>query len=361
MSPLLGITLTVVLLLANAYFVGAEFALISARRTTIEPKAEAGSRAAKITLGAMENVSQMLAAAQLGITVCSVLLGAVSEPAVAHLIEGPFHAAGLPDGMLHPVAFTVALSLVVFLHVVVGEMVPKNIALAGPERTALILGPPLVAVVRVFSPIVRGLNRAANLTLRAVRVEPKDEVTSTFTREEVAGLVEESHREGLLDADEHDLLSGALRFETRTATDVLLPVESLVTVDATITPADVEGLSVSTGFTRFPVTDSDGELAGYLHLKDVLETRPDRRVSPVAPKWVRPLVHVRDDDTLRDVLETMQRTGAHLARVTDPFGNVRGVVALEDVLEELVGEIRDDAAKGRVPTDPRPAATTTTT
>jgi CBS domain containing-hemolysin-like protein len=293
----------------------------------------------------------MMAAAQLGITVCSVLLGAVSEPAVAHLLEEPFHATGLPAAMLHPVAFGVALSIVVFLHVVIGEMVPKNIALAGPERSALILGPPLVAVVRVLSPVVGALNAVASVTLRAVRVEPKDEVTSTFTREEVAGLVEESHREGLLDADEHDLLSGALRFETRTATDVLLPVDSLVTVDAKVTPAMVEDLSVDTGFTRFPVRDADGELAGYLHLKDVLETRPDRRVAPVAAKWVRPLVHVREDDTLRHVLETMQRTGAHLARVTDPFGHVRGVVALEDVLEELVGEIRDDAARGHAATD----------
>ncbi len=338
-----GIGLTFVLLLANAFFVGAEFALISARRSAIEPRARAGSRAAKITLGAMENVSLMMAGAQLGITASSIVLGAVSEPAIAHLLEEPFGAAGVPDSVLHPIAFSLALSIVVLLHVVIGELVPKNIALAGPERAAIVLSPLLVAVVRVLAPVIAVMNAIANLTLRALRVEPKDEVASAFTREEVAGLVEESHREGLLDADEHELLSGALSFDERRAVDVLIPLSDLVTVTGSVTPAEIERLTVETGFTRFPVIGDAGGLVGYLHLKDVLETRPDRREAPVAAKWVRPLVHVRDDDPLRQVLETMQRTGSHLARVTDAFGAVLGLVALEDVLEEIVGEIRDEA------------------
>jgi CBS domain containing-hemolysin-like protein len=337
-----GIGLTFVLVLANAFFVCAEFALISARRSAIEPRARAGSRAAKVTLGAMENVSLMMAGAQLGITLSSIVLGAVSEPAIAHLLEDPFHAVGMPVALLHPLAFAVALSIVVLLHVVIGEMVPKNIALAGPERAAIVLGPPLVAVVRVLEPVIVVMNAVANVSLRALRVEPKDEVASAFTREEVAGLVEESRREGLLDADEHELLSGALSFDERTAADVLIPFADLVVVAGGVTPAEIERLAVDTGFTRFPVTGEAGGLTGYLHLKDVLETRPDRREAPVAAKWVRPLVHVRAGDPLRQVLETMQRTGSHLARVTDAFGAVLGLVALEDVLEEIVGEIRDE-------------------
>src|SRR5688572_6361612 len=185
-GDLFGVGLTFVLLALNAFFVGAEFALLSARRSQVEPRAQAGSRAARTTLRAMENVSLVMAGAQLGITVCSLGLGAVGEPAVAHLLEPVFHALHVPDEFLHPVAFVVAMSIVVYLHVVLGEMVPKNIALAGPERAAIVLGPPMMAVVTLLGPVIVGLNAVANGTLRLLRVEPRDEVSSTFTREEVA-------------------------------------------------------------------------------------------------------------------------------------------------------------------------------
>ncbi|ABD12357.1 hypothetical protein CcI156_11125 [Frankia sp. CcI156] len=355
MTDLLAIVATVVLLALNALFVGAEFALISARRSNLEPMAEAGSRLAKITLGAMENVSLMLAGAQLGVTVCTLGLGALGEPAVAHLLRGPFEAAGMPSALLHPVAFAIALGLVTFLHVVVGEMVPKNIALAMPERAVLLLAPLLVGVVRGGKPVIALLNTIAAVSLRLVGVEPKDEIASVFTRDEVAGLIEESHREGLLAEDEHDLLTGALSFEERTARAVLLPPDGLVTVSPAVTPRQVEQLAARTGFTRFPVRDPEGGLIGYLHLKDVLETRPERRSSSVAAKWIRPLARVGADDNLRTALATMQHSGAHLARVTDADGTVLGLVALEDILEELVGEIRDDAVRTAVVPTHQPA------
>ena len=347
MSDYLALFVTVLLLLGNAFFVGAEFALISARRDTIELRANEGSRAAKVTLGAMENVSQMLAGAQLGITVCTLGLGALSEPAIAHLLEGPFEAVGLPSELRHPVAFAIALSLVTYLHVVFGEMVPKNIALALPDRAALLMTPILVAIVRLFRPLIAILNLIANLTLRMFGVEPKDEVSSVYTRDEVAGLIEESHREGLLAADEHELLTGALSFDERDARSVMLAPEGLVTVAPGVTPREVEQLAARTGYTRFPVRTEDGDLIGYLHLKDVLETREDRRSAPVAAKWIRPLARVGAQDSLRTALATMQHSGAHLGRVTDGQGKVLGVVALEDILEELVGEIRDETARQR--------------
>ncbi|WP_261559335.1 hemolysin family protein [Frankia tisae] len=345
MSGLLAIAATILLLVLNALFVGAEFALISARRTSIEPMAQAGSRLARITLGAMENVSVMLAGAQLGVTVCTLGLGALGEPAIADLLHGPFEAAGLPSALLHSLSFAIALIAVTFLHVVVGEMVPKNIALALPDRAVLLLAPLLVGIVRLGKPVIMLLNAVASMSLRIVGVEPKDEVASVFTRDEVAGLIEQSHREGLLAADEHELLTGALSFEERTARAVLLAPDGLVTVPPTITPRQVERLAARTGFTRFPVHDPGDEMLGYLHLKDVLETRPERRSSPVAAKWIRPLAHVGADDSLRTALATMQQSGAHLARVTDAQGSVLGLVALEDILEELVGKIRDDVVR----------------
>src|SRR6478736_10067716 len=181
MSDLTAVFVAIALLAFNAFFVGAEFAHVSARRTQIEPRARAGSSMARTTLRAMENVSLVMAGAQLGITICSVGLGAIGEPAVAHLLEPGFHAARMPDNLLHPVSFAVALSIVVYLHVVLGEMVPKNIALAGPERAALLLGPPMMAFVTIIKPVVIALNGAADGVVRLLRLEPASAVASTFT------------------------------------------------------------------------------------------------------------------------------------------------------------------------------------
>ena len=354
MSNLTALVVAFGLLLANAFFVGAEFALISARRTMVEPRIEAESRAARIALGAMENVSLMMAGAQLGITICSLGLGAVGEPAVAHLLEPVFDAVRMPAALVHPVAFAIALSVVVVLHVVVGEMVPKNIALAGPERAAIALAPPLVLIVRALKPFVLLLNMLANLTLRLVGVQPRSEVTSVFTRDEVAGLVAQSRREGLLDQDEHELLSGALVFDERDARSIVLAQDRVVGVTLGATAVDVEAIAARTGFSRFPVHDSAGSLVGYLHLKDVLEVEQGRRLAVIPPSRVRRLASVQAGDKLRSVLSTLQSSGAHLAQVVDADGEILGVLALEDVLEELVGEVRDNTQRARSGPAPRP-------
>jgi CBS domain containing-hemolysin-like protein len=346
MSPGAAFVVAVLLLVGNAFFVGAEFAIMAARRSQIEPVAASGSRRARRTLYAMEHVSAMLACAQLGVTVCSVALGAVAEPALAHLLEVPFGALHLASELVHPVAFALALTVVVYLHVVVGEMVPKNLAIAGPDRAALLLAPPLVSLSRVLAPLIRLLNGVANGFLRLLRVEPKDEVTSAFTAEEVQSIVQESQREGLL-GHEHALVTGALEFSDRDAGDVAVPLGELVTVPEGSTPADVERLIARTGFSRFPVADAAGDLTGYLHLKDVLYADDERYDQPVPTKRIRTLVTVQAADDVEDVLAAMQRSGAHLARVVER-NRVTGVVFLEDVLEELVGEVRDETRRHRV-------------
>ena len=399
-----AILLGVLLLAANAFFVGAEFAIISARRSAMEPLAEAGSRRARSVLWAMEHVSLMLACAQLGITVCSTSLGVVAEPAIAHLLEVPLEAAGLPEGAVHPIAFVVALALVVYLHVVLGEMVPKNLAVSGPDRAVLLFGPPLVAIARFVSPVITALNWLANHLLRLFGVEPKDEVASAFTAQEVHSIVERSQAEGLLD-DAQGLLTGALEFSDRTAADVMVPVSALLSVRQGCTVEDVERLVARTGFSRFPVVDAAGQPTGYLHIKDVLYAAPAERSLPV-PAWrVRALAEVHPDDEVEEALAAMQRSGTHLARVValpepvapvrtgstalgadvaadaadarEPFedsvagratagdraraagddpsaddgapaGQVVGVVFLEDILEELVGEVRDAMQRGQL-------------
>ena len=343
MSTQAALWLGLVLLLGNAFFVGAEFALVSARRTKVEPKAAEGSRVARTTLRAMENLSQMIAAAQFGITVCSLGLGAVAEPALAHLIEPLAHAVNLPDAWLHSVAFTIAMTFVVYLHVVLGEMVPKNLALAGPERAAMVLGPPMVAIVTLLKPIVYGLDALANMIVRLLKVEPRKDVISTFTLEEVEAMVDESHDEGMLDHSEYERLAGALGFTSRTVADVLLPLDQLETVARGSRASDVELACANTGYSRFPVVGEDGGLVGYLHIKDVLQSDPHGRARMVEDKWIRPFAAVRASDTLVRSLQTLQAEGAHMARVIDETDTVVGVATLEDVIEELVGEIRDAA------------------
>jgi CBS domain containing-hemolysin-like protein len=351
------------LLAGNAFFVGAEFALVSARRSQIEPRAQAGSRFATITLKAMENMSLVIGVNQLGITVCSLMLGAVGEPAMAHLIEPILHVLRVPDSLFHPLAFALALTVVVYLHVVIGEMVPKNLALAGPDRAALLLGPAIWAIVKVLRPVVIVINAMASLVLRLVGVELKNEVSSTFTREEVSAMVEESRGEGLIEAHEYDRLAGALGFAEKTVESVLMPLESLATISESAPVSEVEERCAATGFSRFPVLTSGGGLRGYVHIKDMLEADETRRSRPLDTQVIRPFADVKRTALLHEALETLQRRGAHMARVVDDVvvndlsaegmalhggtpsaaGRLLGVVTLEDVLEELVGEIRDAA------------------
>jgi CBS domain containing-hemolysin-like protein len=340
-SSTTALLLGLLLLAGNAFFVGAEFAVISARRSSIEPRAAQGDRRAQTVLWAMENVSLMLACAQLGVTVCSTGLGIVAEPALAHLVEEPLHALGVSTSLAHPIAFVVALAVVVYLHVVLGEMVPKNLAVAGPDAAVMWFGPPLVWIGRALRPVIGALNWLANHAVRATGVEPRDEVASAFTAEEVQSIVERSQAEGVL-RDEQGLLSGAIEFSERTAADVMVPVADLVTLTEGCTPDDVERLVARTGFSRFPVVDDAGALVGYLHVKDVLYADEATRGRAV-PGWrVRALAVTAPGDEVEDALRAMQRSGAHLARVEAADGSgTRGVVFLEDILEELVGEVRD--------------------
>jgi CBS domain containing-hemolysin-like protein len=327
------------LLLLNAFFVGAEFGVISARRSQVEPLA-AGRRSARTVLWAMEHLPLMLAAAQLGITVCSLGLGAVAEPALAHLLEVPFADARIPEGLLHPVAFSLALAIVVSTHVVIGEMVPKNLALAGPERAALALTPPLVAFARAFAPLIRALTAGAYVLLRLIGVQPKGELTSAFTAQEVRSILMESNREGLL-LEEHGLLASALEFSERVAGDVMVPRSELVTVPQSSTPEQVERLVARTGYSRLPVAAEDGELIGYLHLKDLLYAEAEQYDRPIPQARVRTLASVASSDEVEDALGVMQRAGSHLARVVGEDGATVGLIFLEDVLEQLVGEVID--------------------
>ncbi|MEV0694737.1 hemolysin family protein [Streptomyces sp. NPDC050388] len=323
-------------LVVNAFFVGAEFALISVRRSQIEPYAEQGERRARSVLWGLEHVSALMAAAQLGITLCTLVLGVVAEPAIAHLLEPVFHAVGVPPGAGHAVSFVIALALATYLHMLLGEMVPKNIALAEPVRSALVLGPPLVALSRGLRPVIFTVNAFANTLLRLLRVEVRGEVVASFSDAELAQMVKDSGEAGLIDDRAQERLNDALELGRRPVRDVVLPLESVVYARVGVTPEGLEELSAQSGYSRFPVVDEARRIVGYLHVKDALDASP--RDMPFLLRDMRPIARVRENTPMDDVLTAMRGSRTHLAAVLGADGRLAGLVTMEDVLQELFGQ-----------------------
>ncbi|MEU8433363.1 hemolysin family protein [Streptomyces sp. NPDC029216] len=322
-------------LVVNAFFVGAEFALISVRRSQIEPYAEQGDRRARSVLWGLEHVSALMAAAQLGITLCTLVLGVVAEPAIAHLLSPLLDAVGVPSGVTHAISFVIALALATYLHMLFGEMVPKNVALAEPVRTALLLGPPLVAMTHALKPVIFAINAFANALLKLLRVDAKDEVAATFSDDELARMVKDSSDAGLIDDRASERLHDALELGRRPVADVVLPVDRVVTARQGITATELERLSAESGYSRFPVVDRQRRILGYLHVKDALDVV--ERGEPFPLSALRPIAQVRAETPLDDVLTAMRASRTHLAAVLGADGAMTGLVTMEDVLRELFG------------------------
>jgi CBS domain containing-hemolysin-like protein len=330
-------------LVANAFFVGAEFALISVRRAQIEPLAEEGDRRARSVIWGLEHVSALLAAAQLGITLCTLVLGVVAEPAIEHLLEPLFHLMGVSTGYATLISFVIALTAATYAHMLLGEMVPKNIALAAPERTALLLGPPLVALSRALRPVIFTVNAFANSILKLLKVEPRDEVESTYSDDELAQMVADSSEAGLLDERATERLRDALELGRRPVGEVARPTERVVAARLGVTPEELEQLSASSGFSRFPVVDGRGRALGYLHVKDALDALPRDAAFPATA--LRPIARVRASMPLDDVLGAMRSSRTHLGAVIGEEGRTEGVVTMEDVLRELVHQAPAEEAR----------------
>lgn len=333
----------VLLLVANAFFVAVEFALIAVRRTRIEQLAAEGDMRARMAERSIKELSFMLSASQLGITMASLGLGFVAEPAVAHLLEGPLLSLGVPASASHTLAFVLALTIVVFLHMVVGEMVPKNIAIARPEQSSLWLALPIRIFTTVFRPLIRALNSISNGCLRLLRVEPLDELVVAHSASEIAGMLTASHQEGLLEEVEHQLMSGALGFASRQVGTVMVPRDRVVAVSAGASVEHVERVLVDSGHSRLPVFGRDlDDVVGFIHAKDLLELGPDVRRRPLAVHLLRRMLVVPEARTLPQLLLAMRRARLHFALVVGTDGGTAGLVTIEDALEELVGEIRDE-------------------
>lgn len=335
-----------VLLAVNGFFVAIEFALVASRSSRLEPLAEQGDRSAIRGLAAMRELSVQLAGAQLGITIASLLLGLVGEPAVSHLLSGPIdHIPRLPHGWVHPITVVLGLLIVVFAHMVLGEMVPKNITLTRPEATLRVLSAPNRLYLVVARPFVRVLNAMANRGVRLFGVEPRDELAASHTSEEIAVLVAASREEGVIPGFAAELLSGVLDFGGRDVASVMVPRQAVCVVPAGSTVAEVERLVLERGHTRLPVVGPGGidQVLGFVHAKDLLDLDDAALGRPVPTRLMRGMLVVARSQLLEEVLLSMRVSHVHFALVTEEDGRTAGIVTLDDLLEELVGDITDEA------------------
>lgn len=332
------------LLAANAFFVAAEFALLAARRARIERLAQDGAPGAAQALAGLRELSLMLAAAQLGITMASLALGAIAEPALAHGLESLLHPLELPPGVTHGIALGVALTIVVFLHMVVGEMAPKSWAIAAPERSALLLARPFRAFALLFRPLIRLLNAVANGVVRLLGVEPQEALAVTHSPADLLLLLEEAGEQGTLPSEQHDLLSRALELGGLDAQAVMIPRRDVVAVPADADASAIERIARETGRSRLPVYEGDlDRIRGVLHVKDLLVMDAEDRARARAGALARPALVVPESRPLEALMVDMRQRRQHVALVIDEYGSVAGLVSLEDLIEELIGEFEDES------------------
>jgi CBS domain containing-hemolysin-like protein len=331
-----------VLILLNALFVAAEFALIAARRTRVEAMAAEGDRGARAALASMTDLPLTLSGAQLGITVTSLGLGLLGEPAIAHLLEAALEdVADLPSGVVHGISFGLALFIVVSIHMVLGEMVPKNLALAEAERTVRIVAPLHRLFVNALRPVIWLLNRMAALLLQPFGVEQVDELGTAHTAQEFVTMIDASKTEGLIDEFRHTILSGALDFREREVAEIMVPWRDVDMLSREATVAEASAFAARSGHSRLPVI-SNGTVLGFVHAKDLLYLDEDTRDDPIDISLVRRMLVVPAERSLEDLLFTMRRNQIHVAVVRDDANNV-GIVTLEDILEAIVGDIVDES------------------
>jgi CBS domain containing-hemolysin-like protein len=329
----------VVLLLANGFFVAAEFAYITARRNVLE---QTSGRPARIAVGLNANLSLSLAAAQLGITMASLLLGAVAEPAIASMLEPVIGFLPISENLIHGIALVIALLIVVFLHMVVGEMAPKNIAISAPERSALAMALPFRGFIVLFQPLIWALNAIANGVLRLFGVTPADALEVGHSAEDLAVIIATGRREGIIEDFAHRLLTGAIIFGDLDASEVMVPRPDIVAAPSDTPVAGIQEMMRVTGHSRIPIYEDDlDNVAGLIHVKDLMTDEVDRD-APLPPERLREPLVVPETAPLRSVLDEMRQARSHLAVVVDEHGSTAGIITMEDIAEELVGEIADE-------------------
>ena len=338
-----ALVVAVLLVLFNGFFVAVEFAFTASRRPALEELSAGGNRFAAWALASMNELPVTFAGAQLGVAGASLALGFVIESSLEVAFEDLYAALGVPHGAIAGLSLVTALLIVSFVHNVFGEMAPKNATIAAPEKAALILAAPFRAYVTFLRPIILSLSWAAGAVLRLFGVKTSHKVEVTHSADDIASLVRTIGAGGIIDASSSRLLTSALRFQDTQVSEVMVPRPDLITMPAASTAAEIESTVVSTGHSRIPVYGQDlDDLLGFVHAKDLISIGQEDLLSPIDAELIRPAPIVPETMPVSPVLEMMRSTGVHIALVVDEHGGISGLVTLEDIAEELVGEIRDE-------------------
>ena len=343
MNDAIALILGILLTFGTGVFVAAEFSLVALDRHELERRRDAGERGLDRVIGALKHTSTHLSSAQLGITLTTLLAGFLLEPTLSAWLDGPIGALGVPESLRRAITAPVAVALATLFSMVVGELVPKNFALAKPLGTARFVVPMQAAFTAVFKPAVLVLNGSANGVLRSIGIEPKEELSGARTAEELSSLVRHSASAGLLEADTATLLDRTLRFSELTAADVMTPrlkVESVQRLEPAQAVLEIAG---RTGFSRFPVIDEDrDDVVGVVHVKQAVSVPREKRGEVPAAALAEEAMRVPETMRLDQLLGELRASGYQLALVVDEYGGTAGIVTLEDLVEELVGEVADE-------------------
>ncbi|WIE81887.1 hemolysin family protein [Curtobacterium sp. MCPF17_021] len=339
----------VLLTLGTGVFVASEFALVNLDRADVEARRDRGEAGLAPVIGALKVTSTHLSSAQLGITLTTLLTGYLLEPSIAKLLEAPFLAMNLPEGIVETVGSIVALVIATLLSMILGELVPKNFALALPLQTARLVVPLQIAFTTVFKPAVALLNGTANAVLRSLGIEPQEELSGARSAEELTSLLRRSASEGSLEQDTATLLERTISFSELSASDVMTPRPRLSTIRVSESAEDVIALARKTGFSRFPVIEEDADdVVGIVHVKQAVavprEKRPEVPVGALMTDAER-VPETMPGDTL---LAEVRGRGYQMVIVVDEYGGTAGVVTLEDLIEEIVGEVSDEHDRARI-------------
>lgn len=331
------------LVILNGFFVAVEFAFTASRRPALEELAAGGNRFASWALSSMNELPVTFAGAQLGVAGASLALGFVIESSLEVAFEDLYELMGLPHGAIAGLALVTALLIVSFVHNVFGEMAPKNATIAAPEKAALILAAPFRAYVTILRPIIFALSWAAGAVLRLFGIKTSHKVEVTHSADDIASLVRTIGAGGVIDASSSRLLTSALRFQDTQVSEVMVPRPDLIALPAASTAGEVENTVVSTGHSRIPLYGNDlDDVLGFVHAKDLITIGQENLAFPVDRSLIRTAPVVPETMPVSPVLEMMRSSGVHIALVVDEHGGISGLVTLEDIAEELVGEIRDE-------------------
>ena len=341
MVTLLYILIVILLVCANGFFVASEFALVGVRRSRVETLAAQGSRSATRLLGLLDHLNAYISATQLGITMASLALGWIGEPVVAHMLEAPLRGR-VSDVALHTISFAVAFTIITFLHIVLGELAPKTMALERAERVALAISWPLHAFYKVFYWPIRLLDWAGTRTVRLFGLRPSSDHASVYTEDELRHLIDVSRQSGHVQADEQQLINRVFEFSDAEVREAMVPRTGVEALPVTSTLEEARAAFRSTGYSRLPVyRDRLDDIAGLLFRKDLDMGRAHADTFDLE-KLVRPPVFVPATASLGGALKQMQSSRVHFVFVLDEHGGLEGILTLEDLLEEIVGEIDDE-------------------